>query len=59
MKKDGKNDGNVILPMVRVGVQSATTPNWVYAHVCARTLIRTCEVRACDPKNCRKSHLGI
>ena len=42
---------------VRVRVQSATTSNWVCAHVCVRTLIWTCEVRACDQKNGRNSHL--
>ena len=42
---------------VRVRVRSATTSNWVCAHVCVRTLIWTCEVRACDPKNGRNSHL--
>ena len=55
MKK--KDDENVILP--KVGVRSATTPNWVCAHVCVRTLIWTYEVRACDPKNGHNSHLDL
>ena len=38
-------------------VRSATTSNWVCAHVCVRTLIWACEVRACDPKKGRNSHL--
>ena len=42
---------------VRVRVQIATTSDWVCAHVCVRTLIWMCEVRACDPKNRRNSHL--
>ena len=43
----------------KVRVRSATTSNWVCAHVCVRTLIWTCEVRACDPKNGRNSHLEL
>ena len=55
MKKDRKiAKKNVNLPNMRVRVQSATTSNWV----CVRTLIWTCEVRACDPKKGRISHLG-
>ena len=38
---------NVTLPKVWVQVRSATTSNW------------TCEVRACDPKKGRNSHLAI
>ena len=55
-KKIEKLLKNLILPKVRV--RSATTPNWVCAHVCVRTLIWMCELRACDPKNGRNSHLG-
>ena len=51
MKIDFKVAKNFILPKVWVGVRSATTSNWV----CACTLIWTCEVRACDPKNGRNS----
>ena len=64
MKKDRKiAKKNVNLPNVRVRVRSATTSNWVCAHVCVRTLIWTCEVRACevhacDPKKGRNSHLA-
>ena len=47
----------LILLKVRVRVRSATTSNLVCAHVCVRTSIWTCEVRACDPKNGRNSHL--
>ena len=50
---------NVTLPKVRVRVRSATTSNWTCAHVCVRTLNWTCEVRACDPKKGRNSHLGL
>ena len=46
---------NVTLTKVWVWVRSATTSNWV----CVRTLIWTCEVRACDQKNGRNSHLGL
>lgn len=49
-KKIEKLLKNVILPKVRV--RSATTSNYV------RTLIWTCDVRACDPKNGRNSHLA-
>ena len=60
MKKDRKiAKKNVNLPNVRVRVRSATTSNWVCAHVCVRTLIWTCEVRACDPKKGRNSHLEL
>ena len=67
MKKDWKIDEKkleklkkfFVLPKVRVRVRSETTSNWVCAHVCVRTLIWTCKVRACDPKNRRNSHLAI
>ncbi len=56
-KKNWKIAENFILPEVWVRVRSATTSNWVCAHVCVRTLIWTCEVRACDPKNGHNSRL--
>ena len=49
----------MILLKVRVRVRSATTSNWACAHVWVRTLIWTCEVHACDPKNGRNSHLAF
>ena len=41
----------------KVRVRSATAKELACAHVCVRTLIWTCEVRACDAKNRRNSHL--
>ena len=54
MKKDWKFA--VISRKVRV--RSATTSNWMCPHMCVRTLIWTCKVGACDPKNSRNSHFG-
>ena len=55
-------DGTVsytVFKKVRVRVRSATTKELACAHACVRALIWTCEVRACDAKNRRNSHLGF
>ena len=43
---------------VQVRVRSATTKELECAHMCVQTYIWTCDVRACDAKNGRNSHLG-
>ena len=48
-----------VFKKVRVRVWSATTKELACAHVCVRTLIWTWEVRACDAKNRRNSHLAF
>ena len=48
---------SLFLNLKKVRVRSATTKELECAHVCVRTYIWTCEVRACDAKNRRNPHL--
>ena len=50
---------SIWMVFTKVRVRSVTTKELMCAHVCVRTLIWMCEVRACDAKNGRNSHLAV